>query len=207
MKRASKTVSAFTLVEMLVAVAVLGILAFLGARAFQSRVITCRMDEVLANARSLQQATQMMALDSQQAGKGLQWTSIESNGEMAPVSLATYFDALLSGGYVTKSELRKMLSGPGKYPRADQFTADHIAFKIFQVENTSPSDQPLVVTANWQDRRLTDNPPYGRKRFVVFHKGGDGGLYKGGTDAASMKLFPQAGNGPPGSVYRYVTLK
>lgn len=206
MKRAFRTVSAFTLGEVLVAVAVLGILAFLGAQAFQSRIITCRMDEVLANARSLHQATQIMTLDSQQAGKGLQWTSVESNGEMAPVSLATYFDALLSGGYVTRSELRKMLSGPGKYLRADQLTADHIAFKIFQVENASPSDQPLLVTANWQDRQLTDNPPYGRKGFVVFNKGGGGGFYKRQEDAASTNSFPDVGGGC-GVPYTYVTLK
>jgi hypothetical protein len=87
----------------------------------------------------------------------------------------------------------------------NDLTARSIAFKIFQVDEASPSDQPLFITANWEHSALTNDAPYGKKGFVVFAKGGSGGIYKRPNDVTSTNIFP-AGK-KDGHAYRYVTLQ
>jgi hypothetical protein len=103
------------------------------------------------------------------------------------------------------AELRKLLTAPGVRPQGNQFSSEPIAFKFFQFNHTAPSDQPFVVTANWHDGHLTDAPPYGKKGFFYFTKGGDGGAKTRPTDAASSAIFPTGSK--DGHPYSSVTLK
>jgi|GEM_PF-6648057 prepilin-type N-terminal cleavage/methylation domain len=105
-----------------------------------------------------------------------------------------------------QSELRNVLTAPGKGPGNAEPTAENICFTIFQVSSESPHDQPLIVTANWKDRELTNKKPYRKKEgFVVFNKGGGGGVYKS-SQASSTNIFP-VGESDSGVAYRYVPLK
>lgn len=63
----------------------------------------------------------------------------------------------------------------------------------------------MIITANWKNGQLTDDA-YRRKGFVVFNKGGGGGVCKRQQDAASTNIFP-VGRSESGAPYRYVPLK
>jgi len=206
MKRLPENARAFTLVELLVILVIVGFLISLAI----PRVIICstsgQLTSCLANARSLQMATAMMSLDTANSGgNGMDWTMLSTKGKTTPVSLAAYFAALIDNNYLTRAELRKLLTAPGVTPQGNQFSADSIAFKFFQFDHIAPPDQPFIVTANWQDRHLTDAAPYGKKGFVYFTKGGDGGIKTRPTDAASPNIFPIGSK--DGHPYSDVTLK
>ena len=207
MKRLPKNTRAFTVVELLVAIVVVGFLFLIFIPAGTgSHLVQGRMTGTLANARSLQTATTMMALDTENSGgTGMDWTMLSTKGKTTPVSLAAYFAALTDNNYLPVAELRKLLTAPGVTPQGNQFSSEPIAFKFFQFDYTTPEDQPFIVTANWQDRHLTDADPYGKKGFVYFTKGGDGGVKIRPTDAASPAIFP-TGN-KDGHPYSSVTLK
>ncbi len=164
-----------------------------------------QMAGTLSNARQIHLATQAMSLDTMNAaGDHMDWTSINSNGTTTAASVSTYFDALIKNNYLSEQELRKLVTAPGKGPGSNAPTAQNSCFKFFQVDDASPSDQPLLVTANWEQKQLSDNTPYGKNGFVMFAKGGSGGIYPRATDVTSTALFPTAqGNGP---AYRYNTL-
>jgi prepilin-type N-terminal cleavage/methylation domain-containing protein len=209
MKTLSRKSRAFTLIELLVVIVIVGILITIAVPNIETGGKRSKMTETLANARSLQQATQMMALDSAQSGEGLRWTSQVKDGKSTPVSLAQYLDALTQGGYMTESDLRKVLSAPGKTPKQGKPTADNIAFKIYEVSEDSPSDQVFITTANVDPPSggmKADALPYGNKSFVFFTKGGGGGIRTRASDATSTNTFP-IGKNRDGKPYRYVPLK
>jgi hypothetical protein len=164
------------------------------------------MTGVLANARSLQTATTMMSLDTANTDRnGMDWTMLSTKGKTTPVSLAAYLHALTDENYLSVAELRKLLTAPDVTPQGNQFSSQPIAFKFFQFDSTAPVDQPFIVTANWQDRHLTDAAPYGKKGFVYFTKGGDGGAKTRPTDAANPNIFPTGSK--DGHPYSTITLK
>jgi prepilin-type N-terminal cleavage/methylation domain-containing protein len=186
--------SAFTLIELLVVISIIGILITIAVPNISRALDKARMTETLANARSLQQATQMMTLDSESSGSGLQWTmqTPANGGEATPAGLNTFLSALTDDGYMTNQEMRKVLSAPGKSPQPGAFSSSNIAFKIFAVSSLSPGDQPFLVTANVSpgSGMNASQQPYGNKGFVVFNKGGGGGVYTRASDATSTNLFP-----------------
>ncbi|MGH8046947.1 MAG: type II secretion system protein, partial [Chthoniobacterales bacterium] len=90
---------AFTLAELLVVIAVLITISIPNVGHYPG---SARMTQTLANARSLQQATQVMTLDHQKAGgDGIIWTSQMSEKKATPATLDAYFEAFIKGDYMT----------------------------------------------------------------------------------------------------------
>jgi hypothetical protein len=212
MKSPSRRNCAFSFVEVVVVIVVTAALVVvLVPWGHSGDLVPARMTETLANARSLQIATQGMTLD-RKAGRsdGVNWTAVRSKGGVEkPLSLSVFLGLLVREGYMTKQELRKVLSAPGKMPNIDALRAEEIAFKIFWVGDLSPADQPLLVTVNVNpgEDLQADAQPFGSKGFVVFNKGGSGGVYTRAKDAKSINLFPTGGGGKGAATYRYVVLK
>jgi len=194
MKLRRKPSSAFTLIELLIVITIIGILAGMAIPAAMGVMARGQMTGTLANARQLHMVTQQMSLDNFNAGEGIQWTTDVSSGNNGgtPISLATYFGALTNqGAYLQPKELVKLLTAPGVIPQAGNLSANNIAFRVFPVNENSPSDQPFVTTRNWNNRALDPKAsPYGNKGFVLFTKGGGGNVYTI-TQAGSTNLFPQ----------------
>ena len=199
---------------MLVCVVVMGALVALFWPSLQIAVQRGEMTRTLSRARMLQISTQMLTLDNLEKVTQaiteenkhpqidhIEWTSIMVEGRKSPLTLAAFFTALVKGRYLSEKDLRQELWAPGKGPALRPLEASTICFKFFKVDEASPGDQPFVVTANWTPAGLTDDLPYGKKGFVMFAKGGSGGIYTRPTDAASQTIFP------PGPAYHYDTLK
>jgi prepilin-type N-terminal cleavage/methylation domain-containing protein len=196
----------FTIIELLVCIVVIGVLIVMSLPRASVELVQGQKTGTLSNARQLHLATQTMALDTFSAGgNGMDWTMQASRGRTTAVPLATYFDALTKNNYLTKSDLDKLLTAPGIGPKGSEPTARNICFKIFQVDGPSPSDQPLFVTANWQSTGLTRDDPYGKTGFVVFAKGGSGGIYKRPSDVTNPNIFPTGSK--DGHPYSYLTLE
>lgn len=195
--------TALTHVELLLIIVVAVALGFfLSVPRISGGPVSGVMTGTLNNARQLQIATQMMTLDTAAAsGNGMDWTMMKSNGKSTPVTLASYFHVLVEKNYLSETDLRKLLTTPGRNPGENALTAENIGFHFFQFDDTAPPDQPFVVTANWKDRQLTSGEPDGKKGFVVFAKGGGGGIYNRVADAGSTNVFPT------GAAYCYETLK
>lgn len=180
MKHLPRSVYAFTLIELLVVVSILGILITLVATQAPKALDTARMTQTLNNARQLQLATLNMSVDTAAAGSGVSWTT-GTNGET--LSVSTFSQALMDGKYVTGAELQKLYTAKGIVINNTNFAANNIAFAIMATSESTPSDQPFLITKNWQSGALTTNAPYGDLGFVVFTKGGSGGKYTRATDA------------------------
>jgi prepilin-type N-terminal cleavage/methylation domain-containing protein len=195
----------FTLIELLICLVIVGVLLTMVVPVSHHQMLTGEMVGTLSNMRQLHLATAAMTLDAAAKDEGIEWTMLASHGKTAPVSLATYLDALVKNNYLTKADLRKLLSPRGEELAENELTARNIAFKIFQVDRESPSDQPLFITANWEPSALTNDAPYGKKGFVVLAKGGSGGIYKRPNDVTSTNIFPAGER--DGHAYRYVTLE
>jgi len=207
MKLLFKKASGFTLTEVLVCLVVVGFFIWLvSARWTTLRDSGTWGNGALSNARQLHLATQTMTLDTFSAGgNGMDWTMLASHGKTTPVPLAAYLRALVDNNYLTRRDLTKLLTAPGKKPVENDLSASQICFRFFQIDDESPADQPLLVSANSQPTGLIADAPYGRKGFVVFYKDGNGGIYKRPADATSPKVFPTGIK--DGLPYRYVTLE
>lgn len=185
MKTFPLPIRGFTLIELLVVISIIAILASLAIPAVSSALTRGQMTQTLNNARQLTLATQTMSIDTTTAGSGVSWTT-GTNGQ--PLTVSTFSQALTDGKYLTASDLQKIYAAPGVIVNNTNFTRENIAFSIMQTTESSPSDQPFVITKNWVAGALTTNAPYGDKGFIVFRKGGDGGTYSRPTDATAPSV-------------------
>ena len=184
MKSPFRSLRGFTLIELLVVISIIAILASLAIPAISSALVRGQMTQTLNNARQLTIATQTMSMDTTTAGGGTAWT-MGSDGQILTVD--TFTQELMTNKYLTVSDLRKIFAAPGVIvpTTSSNFTAENIAFSIMETQESSPSDQPFLITKNWEDGKLTTNAPYGDKGFIVFRKGGDGGSYSRASDATN----------------------
>ncbi|MFZ4482747.1 MAG: type II secretion system protein [Chthoniobacterales bacterium] len=186
MKNLKRSLHAFTLIELLVVISIIAILASFAVPAVNGALKKGQMTGVLNNARQLTLATQTMSIDTSTAGDGVSWTT-GTNGSALTVS--TFSQALTAGKYLTAQDLKKIFAAPGVIVNDTNFTAANIAFSIIATKETDPSDQPFVITKNWKAGALAaTNVPFGDAGFVVFRKGGDGGVYSRPTDVTNASV-------------------
>jgi prepilin-type N-terminal cleavage/methylation domain-containing protein len=200
MKILKRSLRAFTLIELLVVISIIAILASLAIPAVTGALARGQMTQTLNNARQLHLQTQTMTIDSTTSGEGWSWTY---NGTNAASSVQEFAQALMVNRYLTQAELRKIFTAPGVTPKIDDpFTADNIAFRIFQTKDSDPSENPFVVTKNWggiNSGLSGETQPYGDKGFVLMRKGGDGGIFTRPSDAISTNVF-----GTNASVFNFI---
>ena len=185
--------SAFTLIHLLVIVAVLAILAALITPAIRNGMLQSQLARSSCGAREFQLATQMMASDyGESHDRGMEWTTVnDPNREPRPATVAEYFAALTNNNYITEKELKSLVGGGCACAGVDDPIAAHSRFKFFWVSEKSPYDQPLLVTANWTPAGLDPHAePYGARGFIVWNKGGGGTMSRQMAQAASTNLFP-----------------
>ena len=189
MKRNIRTLLAFTLIELLVVISIIALLASLAIPAVTGALTRGQMTQTLNNARQLHLQTQTMSIDSTTTGTGWSWTF---NGTNAG-TVSSFLQALVTDKYLTDTELRKILTAPGVVPPAGgPYSPQTIAFTIFQTQDSSPSENPFVVTKNWKSLNAgldKDTQPYGEKGFVIMRKGGDGSILTRPSDATSTNVF------------------
>jgi prepilin-type N-terminal cleavage/methylation domain-containing protein len=184
MKSPFRSLRGFTLIELLVVISIIAILASLAIPAISSALVRGQMTQTLNNARQLTIAAQTMSMDTVTAGGGTSWT-MGSEGQV--LTAESFNQELITNKYLTVSDLRKIYTAPGIIisNTATSFPARMIAFSIMETQESSPADQPFLITKNWEAGVVTTNAPYGDKGFIVFRKGGDGGTFSRASDGSN----------------------
>jgi prepilin-type N-terminal cleavage/methylation domain-containing protein len=179
---------AFTLIEMLVVIAIIATIAAFAVPALTSALTKGQMTGTMNNARQLYLAGYQMALDGSANGDAnLAWP-----GDFNPAvtTLKDYVEKLVQNDYLKTSDLAKMLSAPGSSCTATGTTAGdgtitvtlsgNSGLKVYPVKDSDGSNTIFAVSSNYTyDTALaTVNSPYGDKGFVVIRKGGDGSVLR-----------------------------
>lgn len=184
-----KTLSAFTLIEMLVVIAIIATIAAFAVPALTSALTKGQMTGTMNNARQLYLAGYQMALDgSSNNDATLAWPGDYAAAEVP--SMTKYVEKLIQNDYLKGGDLSKILSAPGSActttvdntanPPTVTSLAPKSAIKVYKVKDADASNTIFAVTANYtyNTALMTTNAPFGDKGFVVIHKGGDGVVLK-----------------------------
>jgi prepilin-type N-terminal cleavage/methylation domain-containing protein len=174
MKLRRSQTHAFTLIELLVVISIIAILASLAVPAVTGALTRGQLTGSLNNARQLQIATQTMALDAFTSGEGAGWPGDSD------ASWNEFCQNLVSGKYLTESDLRKIASAPGVQIPANDFPPSKSGLQVYSVRENSPGDSIFASTYNWSGFReiSPEAVPFGDRGFVIFRKGGDGNVYQ-----------------------------
>jgi prepilin-type N-terminal cleavage/methylation domain-containing protein len=174
---------AFTLIELLIVIAIIGLLAALALPAITGALARAQLTGIVSNARQIHIAAQQMALDVLTGGSTVGWPA-DSNTP-ATTTAKQYLDEIKKGGYLQEAEILKLVSGPG-FPAATSWSALAAANIQFHFGNVT-SGEPGTVMWIWTKNASTDpiaatsltaTVGPGKAGFVVFRKGGDGQSYQ-----------------------------
>lgn len=197
MKRNSS--AAFTLIEMLVVIAIIAVLAAFAVPALTQALSRGQMTGTMNNARQLQLAGFQMATDGATNSDGnLSWPGNDPN--VASLTLEQYCSKLVQNDYLKAGDLQKILTAPGANCVVTPTTTGGVTtvtltgtrsgLKVYKVTDADPSNTIFVTTLNYvYDTLLTSTySPYGDKGFVVVRKGGDAAIFR--KNQASAANFP-----------------
>lgn len=167
MKSSLRPQAGFTLVEILVVIAIVGILVGLALGPISKALDKGQMVDTLNNARNVTLATRMMDTDAQVSGVDGGWP-----GE---TDWAEFGQNLIDGDYMSEADLVRALRAPGVNP--SEWDTDESALRFYQVTAASPNNAVFISTFNWDatapgelDSTLL---PYGDKGFVYVTKSGE----------------------------------
>lgn len=186
----TKTTSAFTLIEMLVVIAIIAVLAAFAVPALTSALTKGQMTGTVNNTRQFYLAGYQMALDgSTNSDPNLTWPGNDANA--ATLTLAQYCEKLVQNDYLKPGDLQKLLNAPGTSCAVTSATAGTppvttitlagaAALKVFKVKDNDSSNTIFAETANYtyNDKMDATKSPFGDKGFVVQRKGGDASILR-----------------------------
>jgi prepilin-type N-terminal cleavage/methylation domain-containing protein len=224
-----KTNAAFTLVEMLVVIAIIATIAAFALPAITGALTRGQLAQAVNNERQIYLSTFAMTTDGTQTGDARYgWPGDLSLNTTDPtVTISTVSDfvqRLVDNDYLKSGDL-KVFAAPGITPWVGQYTkpADatskgsfspsfdgdkNCAFKIYKVTDKDAGTAIFLATKNFTYSSSTSTAidatknPFGDKGFVIFHKGGDGTFYKRqqATSKALLGYAPDPTNtSDPGS--------
>jgi len=215
-----KSLAAFTLVEMLVVIAIIATIASFALPAITGALTRGQLAQAVNNARQIYLSTFAMATDGTQTGDAKYgWPGDLSQSTDPTVQISTVTDfvlRLVDNDYLKSGDL-KVFAAPGVTPWVGQYTKPpdatskgsfappfdgdkNCAFKIYQVTDKDAGTAILLATKNFTYTTNTataidtTKSPFGDKGFVIFHKGGDGTFYKR-QQATSKTLLGYAPQG------------
>ena len=199
-----KSLAGFTLVEMLVVIAIIATIAAFALPAITGALVRGQLAQAVSNARQVHLATFAMTTDGTQTGDakyGWPGDLAASTTTGATITnVPDFITRLVDNDYLKAGDL-KVFAAPGVNPWNGTYTkpADatstgsfapvfdgdkNCAFKIYKVKDTDASNTIYLATKNFtytsdSTTAITATAvPFGDKGFVVFHKGGDGTFYK-----------------------------
>lgn len=186
MKRNSS--AAFTLIEMLVVIAIIAVLAAFAVPALTQALTRGQLTGTMNNARQLYLATFQMATDgATNSDPNLSWPGDDATLATS-ASLKDFCQKLVQNDYLKAGDLQKMLNAPGANCTATADTATPpaltltgtSALKVYKVREVDPSNTVFVVTSNYvyNTAPVSTAAPYGDKGFVVIRKGGDASTFR-----------------------------
>jgi prepilin-type N-terminal cleavage/methylation domain-containing protein len=211
-----KSLAAFTLIEMLVVIAIIATIAAFALPAITGAMTRGQLAQAVSNARQIHLATFAMTTDGTQTGDAkYQWPGdLAANTTDPTVTVTTVLDfvtRLVDNDYLKAGDL-KVFATTGVTPWNGTYTkpADanskgtftnpafdgdkNCAFKIYLVTEKDAGNAIFLATKNFKDTGNSTTAidsqasPFGDKGFVIFHKGGDGTFYKK-QQASSMQLL------------------
>lgn len=168
--------SALTLTEVLVCLAIVGVLLFLAIPPVSTGLSRGPMTQTFSNMKQLHVATVQMALDGETTDDHSRGWPGDTGG-----TFSHWARSLVTNGYLSTNELCKLLSAPGVVVKPGKIpTMAEGAVLVYAVSKNSVKDSVFLTSANFTNTPSGALPPakkaktYGDKGFVVFRKGGDG---------------------------------
>ena len=181
--RSRKSFAAFGIKELIAAIVIVGVIAFLAKPTITNALHKREMTRTMNHARELYLASFHMATDgAAKSDPNLAWP-----GELPATTLAEYCGRLVQHNYLKAEDLQRILSAPGATcivtstagPPASLTLTGKSALKIYKIKGGDPSTAIFAASSNYIYNTPL-NPasvPFGDKGFVVIRKRGDAGVY------------------------------
>lgn len=199
-----KTISAFTLVEMLVVISIIAVIAALAFPAISGALVRSQMTQAVSNARQVYLATFSMVNDGSTTGDARYgWPgdlAVSTDSAVVITTVPDFVQRLVDHDYLKSGDL-KVFATSGITPWNGKYTAPadatskgsfspvfdgtkNCAFKIYKVTDKDAGNAIFIATKNFTYSGTpttavsATTSPFGDKGFVIFHKGGDGAAFK-----------------------------